>query len=291
MTEHNASAGRRVTRLRDGVLTEIDDTLVVEELLEIRIEHRRFTVTMRTPGHDFDLARGLLFTEGVAQSNAEVSEIRYLDERDGLAERDPNRIRVTLTAPPEELLSMRSWQRSLFSGTSCGLCGKSALEAVGASVDPVPGTASISIETLLRLPNEMRRQQTLFQTTGGLHAAGIFDGAGTCRALFEDIGRHNATDKAIGRGLREGWLPWRSETEPLVLLVSGRASFEVVQKALVARLPVICSVSAASSLACDLASANNQALVGFVRDTGLTVYAGQERILAYPQPPPDAGRD
>jgi len=139
----------------------------------------------------------------------------------------------------------------------------------------------LSRDTLLTLPHTLRRHQTLFRKTGGLHAVGLFDGMGDCRCVFEDIGRHNATDKAIGYGVEHGWLPWTGDT-PLILLVSGRASFEITQKALMARIPVVCSVSAASTLAVELAQANGQTLIGFLRDTGMTVYAGGERLSLAP---------
>ncbi len=265
-----------VARLRDGHLTETDDFLVVEEPLEIRLGVERFTVTMRTPGDDFALTRGLLLTEGVISSEADIGQIRYCDTGEAADTDLPNIVTVQLRTPP---LAQKLWQRTLMAGTSCGLCGKAALEAVGMQTRPLPPPTSptLSRDTLLSLPHTLRRHQTLFQQTGGLHAVGLFDGTGECRCVFEDIGRHNATDKAIGRGVAEGWLPWAG-TEPLILLVSGRASFEITQKALMARIPIVCSVSAASTLAVELAQANNQTLVGFLRDMSMTVYAGGERI-------------
>lgn len=264
-----------VVRLRDGHLTELDDTLVVEEPLEIRLGSERFTVTMRTPGDDFALTRGLLLTEGVIDSEADIGQIRYCDTGAAADADVPNIVTVRLKKPP---ISGRLWQRTLMAGTSCGLCGKAALEAVGMQTCPLPPASGVlSRDTLLTLPHTLRRHQTLFQQTGGLHAVGLFDASGECRCVFEDIGRHNATDKAIGYGVQEGWLPWK-EDAPLILLVSGRASFEITQKALMARIPVVCSVSAASTLAVELARANNQTLVGFLRDTGMTVYAGGGRV-------------
>ena len=271
-----------VMRLRDGHLAGLDDTLVVEEPLEIRIGGERFTVTMRTPGDDFALTRGLLLTEGVIDSEADIGQVRYCDTGEAADTDSPNIVTVQLKKPP---VSGRLWQRTLMAGTSCGLCGKAALEAVGMQTRPLPRPASsvLSRDTLLGLPHTLRQHQALFQTTGGLHAVGLFDSAGECRCVFEDIGRHNATDKAIGYGVAQGWLPWAGDT-PLVLLVSGRASFEIAQKALMARIPVVCSVSAASTLAVELAQTNGQTLVGFLRDTGLTVYTGGER-LSFPANP------
>ena len=269
-----------VARLRDGLLTEVDDTLVVEEPLEIRLGMERFTVTMRTPGDDFALTRGLLLTEGVINSEADIGQIRYCDTGEAADTDIPNIVTVQLKTVP---LSQKLWQRTLMAGTSCGLCGKAVLEAVGMQTCPLrlPTPLGLSREALLSLPHTLRKHQALFKQTGGLHAVGLFDAGGNCRCVFEDIGRHNATDKAIGWGVEQGWLPWAG-AEPLILLVSGRASFEITQKALMARIPVVCSVSAASTLAVELAQANNQTLVGFLRDTGMTVYAGGERLSLAP---------
>ncbi len=267
---------RAVTRLRDGSFSELNDALVVEEPLEIRLGSERFTVTMRTPGDDFALTRGLLLTEGVIGSSADIGQIRYCDEGEAAEADIPNIVTVRLTKQPA---AERLWQRTLMAGTSCGLCGKAALDAVAMQTSPLPLAVpgSLSAETLLELPHTLRRRQELFKSTGGLHAVGLFTASGDCLCVYEDIGRHNATDKAIGFGVEQGWLPWNSP-EPLILLVSGRASFEITQKALMGRIPVVCSVSAASSLAADLAELNNQTLIGFLRETGMTIYAGGERL-------------
>jgi len=250
----------------------------VEEPLEIRLDNRRFTATMRTPGHDIELARGLLFTEGVVQSNDDIEEIIYStrcrNQTDGLI----NVVNVVLH--DENDVPAHLWERTLISNSSCGLCGKGSIEALKTKVQPVANCDAVSSKILLNLSPQMREKQALFQQTGGLHAAGIFDAAGECLALFEDIGRHNATDKAIGFGLEQGWLPWRDNKSPLLLLVSGRGSFEITQKALMARIPIVCSVSAASTLAVELAEANNQTIVGFLRDASFTVYCGAQRIVS-----------
>ena len=282
---------RAVTRLRDGHLSTVDDTLVVEEPLEIRLGSERFTVTMRTPGDDFALTRGLLLTEGVITSNADIGQIRYCDEGEAAEADIPNIVTVRLTKPPS---ADRLWQRTLMAGTSCGLCGKAALDAVAMQTSPlpIPVSRSLRAEILLELPHTLRRRQELFESTGGLHAVGLFTASGECLCVYEDIGRHNATDKAIGYGVEQGWLPW-ANPEPLILLVSGRASFEITQKALMARIPIVCSVSAASSLAAELAELNNQTLIGFLRDTGMTVYAGGERMthpVSFLADPPETGR-
>ncbi len=277
-TDPDALARRRVTRLRDGVFQEADDTLVVEEPLEIRVGDERFSVTMRTPGHDLELVRGLLLTEGLIQSEADIGRIRHCEAGDA-GDAEANVVTVHLRGG---LSPQRRWQRTLMSGTSCGLCGKSALEAVAQNVPPLPqGGGGFTADALLEMPRALRRRQPLFSQTGGLHAVGLFsaDGPdGGCLCAFEDIGRHNAADKAIGWGVQQGLLPWASDA-PLALLVSGRASFEIVQKALLARIPVVCAVSAASALAADLAEAHHQTLIGFLRETGLTVYAGRDRVF------------
>ena len=267
---------RIVTRWRAGEPSDVDDVLVVEEPLEIRVNGERFTVTMRTPGHDFELTRGLLLTEGIIATEADIGQIRHCDIGEEADTDIPNIVVVRLTRPPA---AGRLWQRTLMAGTSCGLCGKAALEAVGMQTSPLPVSGAVSRDTLLQLPHTLRRHQPLFQQTGGLHAVGLFRHDGECLCVYEDIGRHNATDKAIGHGVAAGWLPWRSD-QSLILLVSGRASFEITQKALMARIPVVCAVSAASSLAAELAEANRQTLIGFLRETGFTVYTGANRVGA-----------
>lgn len=267
----------RVLRRRGSTLARVSDSLVVEEPLEIRLEGRRFTATMRTPGHDELLARGLLFTEGVIKANDEIESIAQSTPCRERTSELINVVDVTLFESRE--IPLHLWERSLISNSSCGLCGKASIEAMTARVSTLPAHAPFSSATLLQLPELMRQRQTLFAQTGGSHAAGIFNRAGECLALFEDIGRHNATDKAIGFGLEAGWLPWNSPDEPAALLVSGRASFEIVQKALVARLPVVCAVSAASSLAVELAAAQNQTLIGFLREESFSIYCGSERIV------------
>jgi FdhD protein len=276
----NAIDTRTVTRLRGGALKESPDCLVVEEPLEIRVNGRRFTTTMRTPGHDIILARGLLFTEGVVRHNDDIEEIATSTR---CRENNAELINVVDAAVPElEELPDHLWERALISNSSCGLCGKASIEALKTKVAPLPDHSPIAVEALLQLPHRMREQQELFQSTGGLHAAGIFTAKGESLALYEDIGRHNATDKAIGYGLEAGWLPCAVDDEPLILLVSGRSSFEITQKALMARISVVCSVSAASTLAVELAEANNQTLIGFLRDASCTIYCGGQRATYEP---------
>lgn len=277
--QKSPSQTRRVLQLRDGKIEARDDVLSVEEPLEIRLGGRRFTATMRTPGDDDLLTRGLLFTEGVAGDNDDFENVslstRCRDDGTELV----NVADVMLHELPDAASPL--WDRALIANSSCGLCGKASVEAMTSRLQPLASTREgerVALETLLALPQKMRAQQEVFARTGGLHAAGIFDFSGNCRALYEDIGRHNATDKAIGRGLVEGWLPQRDAAALLMLLVSGRASFEIVQKALVARIPIVCAVSAASNLAAELSAANAQTLVGFLREKSCTIYCGEERI-------------
>lgn len=265
-----------ITRHRNGAQSTLEDELVVEEPLEIRIEGRRYTATMRTPGHDDLLARGLLFTEGVIADN---DDIETLNQSTLCRERNQEIINmVDVTLQDAESIPAHLWERSLISNSSCGLCGKASIEALTARVQPIENRARCDSPVLCAFNDAMRQRQSLFERTGGLHAAGIFTSDGECLALYEDIGRHNATDKAIGFGLENGWLPWK-KSEACVLVVSGRASFEIVQKALVARIPIVAAVSAASSLAVELADAHHQTLIGWLRPNGFTVYCGEERIM------------
>jgi FdhD protein len=250
------------------------DTLAGEEPLELRIGGHSFAVTMRTPGADFDLAAGFLVSEGIITRTEQLSTMRYCAGNNGDAN-EYNVLDLTLSAdvaPPDE-----SSARAFFTTSSCGLCGKASIDAVrtrsafSVSDDPLRVTPSL----LASLPDRLRAAQKVFEKTGGLHAAGLFNGeTGELLVLREDVGRHNAVDKVIGWALREGRLPLRGT----ILLVSGRASFELVQKAIMAGIPLLCAVSAPSSLAVDLAHESNMTLVGFLRDPSMVVYAGAERV-------------
>ncbi|MCC6484949.1 MAG: formate dehydrogenase accessory sulfurtransferase FdhD [Armatimonadetes bacterium] len=267
-----ATASAPVLQVREKTGKIVEDALVVEEPLEIRLGGRAFSVTMRTPGQDYDLVRGLLFTEGIIRSKSEIGAIQYChDESSDTGE--SNIINVHLAGVE---VADRLWQRNLMAGSSCGLCGKATIEALSEAASPVRWSARVRGSTLSQLPGKLRSAQVVFERTGGLHAAGIFDTNGEALAICEDIGRHNATDKAIGRGLDEGWIP---ANEPLVLFVSGRASFEIVQKALMAQMGFVASVSAASHLAVELAEQNNIVLIGFLRDSAMTVYTLSNRVV------------
>ncbi len=244
------------------------DKLAREEPLEIRVRGRSVAVTMRTPGHDRELAAGFLLTERIISERKQLVEIATCT-----ASREPQNTLDVFLAPGVEVDFARL-TRHVFATSSCGLCGKASIEAVKQHFPPVNSALSIPARTLLRLPARMRQAQPAFAQTGGLHAAAIFDAQGKLIVLREDVGRHNAVDKVLGHGFLENKLPFDSH----ILLVSGRASFEILQKSLAGRLPVICAVSAPSSLAVDFSRASGQTLVGFLRDGGLNVYAGETRV-------------
>jgi FdhD protein len=272
--------GRTTTRravLRLGGPAEVQrpDTLVVEEPLEIRVGGRALAVTMRTPGHDMDLAAGFLAGEGVVWATEHVASQRYCAAATTQGLNTYNVLDVVLAdgvpAPGPAV------ERAFYTTSSCGLCGKTSLDAVRTSAhwsvadDPV----RVPHDLLTSLPDRLRAAQHVFERTGGLHAAGLFDVEGTLLCLREDVGRHNAVDKVVGWALREGRLPLRGT----VLLVSGRASFELVQKAWMAGVPALAAVSAPSSLAVDLAAEAGMTLVGFLRGTTMNVYSRADRVV------------
>lgn len=268
------TARRPILRIRDGRQVRRPDTLTVEEPLEIRVGGRPLTVTMRTPGHDFDLAAGFLVSEGVVSESDQVAGIRYCAGATADGSNTYNVIDVALAAgvaAPDASL-----ERNFYTTSSCGLCGKASLEAVRTSArwSVADDPQRITPEELATLPDRLRSAQRVFDSTGGLHAAGLFNAEGELLCLREDVGRHNAVDKVVGHALREGMLPLR-ET---ILMVSGRASFELVQKALMAGIPMLAAVSAPSSLAVDLAVENGLTLIGFLRGTSMNVYTGTERL-------------
>lgn len=261
-----------IERRSGGRGTRATDLVAVEEPLEIHLNGWRWLVTMRTPGDDADLLLGLLASEGVIAGAADVESIlftRHPEEPD-LA----NVAEVRLTAPLVELQA-RLARHQVLSGSSCGLCGKSAVEALLARHAPLADGPALAAAMLERIPDLLVASQPVFAATGGLHAAALLDRHGTVLAAREDIGRHNAVDKVLGWRLRAGG----AGDAAGVLVVSGRASFEIVQKALAAGLPAIAAISAPSSLAVTLARDANMTLVGFARDGGYNVYAGGTRLL------------
>lgn len=268
---------RKVLRIRDGALSTRPDTLVAEEPLEIRLNGRPLAVTMRTPGDDFALAAGFLVSEGVLASAGDVRNIVYCA---GATVDGSNTYNVVdVSTAPDVVMPDITLERNVYTTSSCGLCGKASLDAVRTTarwaIDDGDGPAMLlTPETLSGLPGRLRGAQRVFDRTGGLHAAALFSEGGELLDVREDVGRHNAVDKIVGRALRNGALPLRRT----VLMVSGRASFELAQKAVMAGIPVLAAVSAPSSLAVDLAAESGLTLVGFLRGASMNVYAGDHRL-------------
>jgi FdhD protein len=278
---------RLVVRLTVGTepVRQPDD-LAPEEPLELRVGGRSLAVTMRTPGADFDLAAGFLVSEAVISDRHQLAGMRYCAGAEDDGTNRFNVLDVSLgpgVAPPDP-----SVERAFFTTSSCGLCGKASIDAVRTRSPYEVRSDPLSIDPALlaTLPDRLRAEQRVFDKTGGLHAAALFDGqTGDLLVLREDVGRHNAVDKVVGWALREGRLPLRGA----VLMVSGRASFELVQKALMAGIPLLAAVSAPSSLAADLATESGMTLVGFLRGPSMVVYAGSERLSPAPaESPPTA---
>ncbi|HXW62573.1 MAG TPA: formate dehydrogenase accessory sulfurtransferase FdhD [Candidatus Acidoferrales bacterium] len=261
----------QVSEWDDGRVLRKQDYLAAEEPLEIQVGDRPLSVTMRTPGNDLELAAGFLFTEGLVTQRAQIITLDYGID-DGEKNRD-NVIRVVLA--PDAAPDLEKMRRHFFAASSCGICGKASIDSVRArTLEPPNPDFRFDREVLLRLPESLRASQAVFGRTGGLHAAALFDAEGALQVLREDIGRHNAVDKVVGWALLNGQIPLSNS----VLLVSGRGGFEIVQKAIVAGLPVVASVSAPSSLAVQLARELRQTLVGFLRGSRFVIYAGEERI-------------
>jgi len=271
---------QRISATGDGPAGARADLLAVEEPLEIRIGGQALTVTMRTPGDDLDLAAGFLFTEGLLSPAVDLRQIRMCDENVA----DATLENSDLPAPGalDRATDARRAQRNFLTTSACGVCGKESIDAirVRSRYDLATDRVRVSSSVLASLPDRLREAQRVFASTGGLHAAGLFTADGTLLVLREDVGRHNAVDKVIGWALRAGRLPLAG----CVLLVSGRASFELVQKAAVAGIPVLAAVSAPSSLAADLADEVGMTLVGFLRGPSMNAYTGVERITAVPAP-------
>ncbi|MFI1886211.1 formate dehydrogenase accessory sulfurtransferase FdhD [Streptomyces jumonjinensis] len=266
---------RRTIRIRDGVASARPDTLAAEEPLEIRLAGKPLAVTMRTPGDDFALAAGFLVSEGVIRAADDVRSIAYCAGATTDGVNTYNVVDVSLA--PGVAVPDFGLERHVYTTSSCGLCGKTSLDAVRTTARfPIADTPPLRVapSLLAALPDRLRAAQRVFDRTGGLHAAALFSEEGELLDAREDIGRHNAVDKLIGRALQNGGLP----LSRAILLVSGRASFELVQKAVMAGIPMLAAVSAPSSLAVDLAAGSGLTLVGFLRGTTMNVYAGDERI-------------
>jgi len=255
----------RVRRWNGAHATESDDALAVEEPLEIFLGSTPLAVVMRTPGHDDELAAGFLYGEGIVRSGADLLDLLlWQDEQGRFAQ---NRVTIRLAA--DRSITTEGWQRQFFATSSCGMCGKASIDAVMQLAPPLERRLEVGADVLYALPDRLQAAQDVFARTGGLHAAGLFDLQGNLLHIREDIGRHNAVDKLIGRALLDNALPLADR----LLVVSGRVSFEILQKALVARLPVLAAVSAPSSLAVAIARRCNITLVGFLRDGRMNVYA------------------
>jgi FdhD protein len=266
------TARRRVFRVRLGDggdsgpgIEQRADLLAVEEPLEIRIDDVPLTVTMRTPGDDIDLAAGFLYTEGLLSSLEDVTEIRMCDENV-----------AAVTARPD--IPIKPASRTFVTTSACGVCGKDSIEAirVRSRFDLTTDHSKVAPAVLASLPGQLKQAQRVFASTGGLHAAGLFTAGGELLALREDVGRHNAVDKIAGWALREHKLPLTGH----VLMVSGRSSFELAQKAVMLGVPVLAAVSAPSSLAVSLADESGLTLIGFLRGETMNVYSGAERVLS-----------
>ncbi|MEU7134428.1 formate dehydrogenase accessory sulfurtransferase FdhD [Streptomyces sp. NPDC046261] len=268
---------RRVIRIRDGAVTTRPDTLVAEEPLEIRLNGKPLAITMRTPGDDFALAAGFLVSEGVLGSADELANIVYCAGATDDGANTYNVVDVRL-APGVSVPDI-TLERNVYTTSSCGLCGKASLDAVRTTARwPLadgPADVRLKPELLALLPGRLREAQRVFDRTGGLHGAALFSPDGELLDVREDVGRHNAVDKLVGRALQQGLLPLSGA----VLLVSGRASFELAQKAVMAGIPVLAAVSAPSSLAVDLAAETGMTLIGFLRGASMNVYAGEERVV------------
>lgn len=282
-----ATVPAQIVRVHAHGSEAAEDTLAVEEPLEIRLgygpegdrRHLPLSLTMRTPGADLDLAAGFLFTEGIIRSRDELWEIRSCGprQRPGLHR---NGVRVELH--PDVEPDLERLQRHFYTTSSCGVCGKTSLEAleVTAGRGPLAADFQVPASTLFSLPDRLREAQAVFGRTGGLHAAALFDLDGQLLCVREDVGRHNALDKLIGVQLREGNLPLQRR----IVLLSGRASFELLQKAFMAGAPLVCAVGAPSSLAVELARRFGITLVGWLRGERCSLYSHPERVLTSPAP-------
>jgi FdhD protein len=269
----------QIIRVRNGEIQTQSrrDSLATEEPLEIRLvtphETRKLAVTMRTPGADFELAAGFLFSEGIIERREDIQTISYCVDREIEEEQRYNIVNVTLHH--EAARDLRELERHFLVSSACGVCGKANLDALERrGLLPISSDVLVNVETISQLSVQLRQAQQVFESTGGLHAAALFDLQGHLITLREDVGRHNALDKLIGWALQQGNIPLTQH----IVLVSGRSSFELVQKALAARIPVFCAISAPSSLAVDLARRFDMTLVGFLRDNNFNIYCGAQRI-------------
>lgn len=258
----------------------VPDLVAAEEPLEIRLgfgslaerRQQRLAVTMRTPGNDFEMVLGFLFTEGIVQSYEQIESIKYCEDV-GRQDEKGNVIRVELQL--DVRIALARLQRNFYTTSSCGVCGKSSIDAVRQQCMAIAFSWKIEPDIIHQLPKKLRQAQQVFEYTGGLHAAGLFDQAGQLQLIREDVGRHNALDKVIGAMLVNNSLPLLNQ----ILFVSGRASFELVQKAAIAGIPIFAAVGAPSSLAVTLAKECGMTLLGFVREEKFNIYTSKERVI------------
>ena len=260
-----STVSRPIVRIGDGAARSTQDVVVAEAPLEIRLETVPLAVLMRTPGHDVELIKGFFITEGIVVGEHEIAEVRVV-------EGDPEKNRWEVVLAEGVHVDPTRFQRNVYTSSSCGVCGKASIDAVRLTAAPAEPGPVLSYEVLFGLVDRLRVGQATFDDTGGLHAAAVFDASGEMVLLREDIGRHNAVDKVIGA------LGGAARSRQLVLVVSGRVSFEIVQKAAVAGLPVVCGISAASSLAIELAEELGMTLIGFLRGRTCNVYTGVDRL-------------
>jgi FdhD protein len=256
-----------VTRWQNGSIEARHDELAEEEPLEIRVRGRAISITMRTPGNDDELAAGFLFSEGMVHRRADIMGIEPCAKNEF-----GNTIDVLLA--PDVVVDFARLTRHVFASSSCGICGKATIDSILQDLSPIESTLSIDAKLIAGLPAIMHAQQQVFHRTGGLHAAALFDASGKQIVLREDVGRHNAVDKVIGHALMNDLVP----LDRHVLLVSGRSSFEIMQKSLVARIPIVAAVSAPSSLAVEFAERSGQTLIGFLREGRMNLYTHQSRV-------------
>src|SRR4028119_404014 len=261
--------------VENGKVRSQSDQLATEEPLEIRLvsPQQTIAVTMRTPGADFELAAGFLYSEGVVSSRQDIERISYCVDPNVDGEQRYNIVNVKLREGLS--IDLQPLERHFFTTSACGVCGKASLEALrlrGCSV--IPDTLEVAAEVIYSLPEQLRSAQRVFSTTGGLHAAALFDAQGQLLSVQEDVGRHNALDKLVGSAVLSNQLPFNNH----IVMVSGRSSFEILQKCLAAGVPVVCAVSAPSSLAVSLAQEFGITLVGFLRGEQFNIYSGKERL-------------
>ena len=265
-----------ITHWQEDQQQQYEDQLTIEEPLEVRIDRRSLAVIMRTPGHDRELAAGFLFTEGVVRQPADILVIEDAADAEGL----PLANVVNILLRPGDAQAVQpqavAFERHFAVSASCGLCGKNSIADLMLTAPPLPAVElRIPASIIYSLPVQLRTAQAVFTHTGGLHAAGLFDITGKLLLLREDVGRHNAVDKLIGHGLLHGGFPYSSH----ILMVSGRTSFEIIQKALLAGIPCVAAISAPSSLAVELADQSGITLIGFLRNHSMNVYTHAHRIV------------